>query len=149
MTPPDPSRILVVDDHRTTRQSLCLLLRDVGYVCSTAEGVAEARAVLWSGVIPPALIVVDLWMPHEDGEALLRWVKLQPHLRQTRVVIYTAAPEQDHRRRLIEAGADDFIPKPTPIPEILARLSKFARANRVGMTEVMSEIGQTEGERAQ
>ena len=51
----------------------------------------------------------------------------------TRVAIYSAAPEVDHEPRLRAAGADEYIPKLTPIPELLARLTQFARPNRTGM----------------
>ena len=128
-----PSMILVVDDHRPTRQSLCLLLRDVGYACSSAPSAADARAQLGPRDPAPALIILDLWMPHEDGESLLAWVRAQPHLSGTKVAIYSAAPQHDHQPRLRAAGADDFIPKPTPIPLLLARLSRFATPNTTGM----------------
>ncbi|HZZ44666.1 MAG TPA: response regulator [Tepidisphaeraceae bacterium] len=134
MSPPDPARILIVDDHRPTRQSLCLLLCDVGYACTSTPSVREAREILApTHLPPPALIIVDLWMPVEDGESLLRWIRGQAHLNYTRVAMYSAAPARDHESRLRAAGADDFIPKPTPIPQLLARLALFARPNTAGL----------------
>lgn len=134
MNQPAPSSILVVDDHRPTRQSLCLLLRDVGYFCSTAPTATDARLLLQPDSTAPSLIILDLWMPHEDGESLLAWIRAQPHLAATHVIIYSAAPEHDHRDRLLSAGAADFIPKPTPIPHLLVRLSRFAQPNTMGIS---------------
>jgi DNA-binding response OmpR family regulator len=132
-----PSRILVVDDHRPTRQSLCLLLRDVGYACSGASTAADARIALGLLAAPlPALVILDLWMPHEDGESLLRWIRGQSHLDGTRVLIYSAAPEPDHAPRLLAAGADGFLTKPTAIPSLLHRISQYASPNTTGLPTI-------------
>ncbi len=122
-------RVLIVDDREENVYFMSALLSAHGWDVTSARHGAEALGMAREHV--PDLVVADLLMPVMDGFTLLRNWKLDPLLRDTPFVIYTAtytAPEDEELARKL--GADDFILKPVE-PEILfARLS----AVRTGAT---------------
>lgn len=118
---PSP-HILTVEDSLAQR----LLLRDqlelAGYRVSGAATAAEALTILAND--PPELITLDLRLPDMSGEELCRRIR-----RQSSVPILVATLYGDELRKvaLLDAGADDFVVKPLPRQEFLARIRAVMR----------------------
>jgi CheY-like chemotaxis protein len=104
--------ILVVDDHHDAADALSRLLRKCGHATEVAYGGHEALAYL-AGHEPPAVIVLDLWMPRTDGRAVLRHVTRDPRLRRVPVVVYSADVTPEMLRTALELGAIDYVVKGT------------------------------------
>ncbi len=120
--------VLVVDDEPTIRLSLETIFAREGYHVYAAEDGAEAITQLREQ--PFAVAVIDLVLPDLDGLAVLDTARrLQP---RCRCLVLTAYGSQDKARRAIEQGAIDYLVKPTPVQEILARvrlaLEEYARS---------------------
>lgn len=110
-------RILVVDDNA---ESLKLYVRFLGAKGYDVDGVASAReADRALAKAPPALVLVDVSLPDEDG---LSWVRrVKPTLDSLpRFVAVTAYCTPDVRERALEAGCHAFAAKPTPLKDLLA-----------------------------
>ena len=120
---PSLSRILIVDDHAENRYYLEALLTGHGYrVQSAAHG---AEALVLARQQPPDVIVSDLLMPVMDGYTLLRHWKLDPRLRQSPFVVYTATyTEPEDERLAFSLGADAFILKPAEPEAFVAELNR-------------------------
>lgn len=118
-----PNRVLVADDDRAVRESLARALKLQGYeVVTAADGVetlARARRE------PFDALVVDVMMPHIDGVAVCRVLRADGD--QTPVLMLTARVETSDRVAGLDAGADDYLPKPFKVPELLARLRALQR----------------------
>ena len=80
--------VLVVDDNPINRDLVCTVLGYRGYSTRTAGGGAEALEVM--GADRPDLVLTDVVMPQMDGYALVRAIRADSSLRDTRVVFYTA-----------------------------------------------------------
>ncbi len=105
-----PSRILIVDDTAANRDLLApRLLRD-GHEIETAENAATALERLVSANFD--LILLDLVMPGMDGFELLCRLKSNLDTRHIPVIMISALDEVDSAIRCIEAGAEDYLPKP-------------------------------------
>jgi adenylate cyclase len=105
-----PSRILIVDDTAANRDLLApRLLRD-GHEVETAENAATALDRLVSANFD--LILLDLVMPGMDGFELLCRLKSNLHTRHIPVIMISALDEVESAIRCIEAGAEDYLPKP-------------------------------------
>lgn len=122
-------RILVVDDHRSTRDALALLLGDEGYDVSVADdgsaALVQAQATL------PDLILTDLEMPDLGGLGLLRRLRADGRLAELPVIVMSAYHDTQHRIEGFALGADDFIPKPVDFPELSWRIRRHLyRASR-------------------
>jgi two-component system phosphate regulon response regulator OmpR len=115
----DP-HLLVVDDDERIRSLLKKFLMRNGFLVSTARDAAHARRVLAG--LEFDLIVLDVMMPGEDGMALTR------ALRETlQTPMLTAKGETDNRIEGLEAGADDYLPKPFEPKELLLRINAILR----------------------
>ena len=117
----DP-HLLVVDDDERIRSLLKKFLMRNGFLVSTARDAAHARRVLAG--LEFDLIVLDVMMPGEDGMALTRALR---ETLQTPILLLTAKGETDNRIEGLEAGADDYLPKPFEPKELLLRINAILR----------------------
>ncbi len=114
--------LLVVDDDRRLRELLRKYLSDSGYLVTTAEDAAAARARLESLAFD--LLVLDVMMPGESG------LELTESLRRTSqvpILLLTAMGEADDRIAGLECGADDYLPKPFEPRELRLRIDSILR----------------------
>jgi two-component system, OmpR family, response regulator MprA len=120
-------KILVVDDERAVRESLRRALELEGYEIELAADGEEALRRL--GVEQPAdAAILDVLMPGIDGLEVCRRLRSSGNL--VPVLMLTARAEIDSRVEGLDAGADDYLPKPFALAELLARLRALLR--RVG-----------------
>ena len=66
----------------------------------------------------PDLILLDLGMPKMSGMEVLRWIREQPEVRRTKVLIFTSSHKPEDREIASEYGADDFLLKPTKFEDL-------------------------------
>ncbi len=121
MTAPDP-HLLIVDDDERIRTLLKKFLMRNGFLVSAARDSEHARRLL-SG-LEFDLIVLDLMMPGEDGLSLCRSLRARI---ATPILLLTAKAETGHRIEGLEAGADDYLPKPFEPKELLLRINAILR----------------------
>ena len=116
-------RVLVVEDEATIADFLIRGLREEGYVVEHAADGGTAwhllRSTEWD------LIVLDWWLPNQDGlSLLLRFRQIGHH---TPVLFLTARDAVSDRVRGLDAGADDYLAKPFAFEELLARIRALVR----------------------
>lgn len=114
--------ILVVDDNRTYREMLRGLLAQSGYAVAVAASAPEALEMVRRG--PPSLVILDLYMPGGDGDALCRQLKADAVSRKTPVIMISGGGRKDEARRCAEAGCDEFLVKPLRQAELLLAVSR-------------------------
>src|SRR5439155_1151508 len=116
-------RILVVDDEPSVRASLTRVLERDGYgVLAAADGRQALHRV---AVDRPDAVVLDVVMPDLDGVAVVQALRREND--PTPVLLLTARAEVADRVRGLDAGADDYLPKPFALEELLARLRVILR----------------------
>lgn len=121
MNTPD-AHLLVVDDDERIRVLLKKFLVNNGFLVTAARDAAHARRVLAG--LDFDLIVLDVMMPGEDGVSLTRSLR---ETLQTPIMLLTARGETEHRIAGLEAGADDYLPKPFEPKELLLRINAILR----------------------
>lgn len=121
METPDP-QILIVDDARDIREPLGQYLRKHGLRTHLAANAGEARRFLADSA--PALVVLDIMMPGEDGLSLCRWLVARGG---PPVILLTAMADETDRIVGLELGADDYMVKPFNPRELLARIRAVLR----------------------
>ena len=128
---PVMANVLIVDDDSGSRNVLQRLFSLKGHFARTVPSGSAALASLVADFPTPDLIVLDVMMPEMDGYELLERIRHDPRLGPVPIIMYSAIgdPSADDRARKL--GADDFIPKPTPFPEILSRISRLLPPNGV------------------
>jgi CheY-like chemotaxis protein len=119
-------RVLVADDDALNRDFLQRLLTAHGYEVLLAEnGQAALRLLLQNGA--PQIALLDWEMPVLDGLDLCRAIRSDIHERYVHVLMLSGVHPDEHRIQALEAGADDFLPKPYHPDVLLARLRVASR----------------------
>src|SRR3954466_9723615 len=118
-------RILVVDDTPANIKLLGDLLRHKGYEVSTAASGEQALESIASQ--PPDLVLLDIMMPGISGYDVCRKIRDNPATALLPVVLATSLDPNLERVKGIEAGADDFLPKPVNQAELFARVKSLLR----------------------
>ena len=106
----DPLEVLVVEDDAVTRQILLRILTDRDYQVSAFATAEEAMRACEEKIYP--LLFLDLVLPGADGFAFCRWLRALPGGDRSLVLVGTASEHPDDLRKILEAGADDYIRKP-------------------------------------
>jgi two-component system, OmpR family, response regulator MprA len=117
-------KILVVDDERAVRESLRRALELEGYQVELAEDGERALERVASASAPDA-VILDVLMPGIDGLEVCRRLRADDNV--VPVLMLTARAEVDSRVAGLDAGADDYLPKPFALAELLARLRALLR----------------------
>ncbi|HET9640495.1 MAG TPA: response regulator [Allosphingosinicella sp.] len=116
--------ILLVDDDPEIRQLIGDFLVQHGFrVAKAANGTEMDREI---GAEQPALVVLDLMLPGEDGLTICRRLAAGE---RTPVIMLSALGEETDRIVGLELGADDYLPKPCSPRELLARVRAVLRRN--------------------
>jgi two-component system, OmpR family, response regulator MprA len=129
-------RILVVDDERAVRESLRRALELEGYLVELAEDGEQALERVGGGSAAPDAVILDVLMPGIDGLEVCR--RLRAEANAVPVLMLTARAEVDSRVAGLDAGADDYLPKPFALAELLARLRALLR--RAGNGDEASDV---------
>jgi two-component system sensor histidine kinase/response regulator len=116
--------ILVVDDEAQNRR---VLHRYLAPWCEVIEADSGIKALELLGTAPIDMVLLDVNMPGQDGFQTCRLIKAQPRELFLPVVLVTGLAEQEDRNRGLEAGADDFLPKPVDRRELTLRVRAFLR----------------------
>jgi two-component system response regulator MprA len=121
--------VLVVDDERAVRESLRRALELEGYGVELAADGDEALVRLAARAEPDA-VVLDVLMPRVDGLEVCRRVRARGS--RVPILMLTARAEVASRVAGLDAGADDYLPKPFALEELLARLRALLRRSADG-----------------
>ncbi|MEI6556760.1 MAG: PAS domain S-box protein [Rhodospirillaceae bacterium] len=125
---PEPAaggRILLVEDSETNRLVATTILEKAGYRVETAEDGAAAVAAVAGGGFD--LVLMDVAMPEMDGFQATAAIRALPDpvIAALPIVALTANAMAGDRARCIEAGMDDYLPKPLPKVQLLAMVGRF------------------------
>ena len=133
-------RILIVEDDKSISQLLQVALEAQGYASKVADTAREALTLFRSD--NPALVLLDLGLPDDDGMHLLAQMRL---IRKTPIIIVSARDQEAQKVAALDAGADDYVTKPFSTSELFARIRVALRhradAENASSAEVLSAGG--------
>lgn len=127
MTTNERAHVVIAEDDRAVRTALERALELEGYrVTAVGDGATLLETVAADGA---DLIVLDVMMPRLDGLSACRRLRSQGD--RTPILILTARAEVPDRVSGLDAGADDYLPKPFALDELLARIRALLRRNHI------------------
>ncbi len=123
----DSTRVLVVDDEQSMRELLAIMLRQVGYDVSVADGGEAAIKALETDAFD--LVITDLRMRKADGLAVLRAAK--EHSPRTVVLVVTAFASTETAVEAMKLGAYDYVTKPFKLDELKLTIANALERKRL------------------
>jgi diguanylate cyclase (GGDEF)-like protein len=121
-------KLVIAEDDEDTSYLLSAALGDAGFLCLRARNGEEALNLARTET--PDAMVLDVMMPKLDGIEVCRRIKGDVLLSRIPILILTSLAGVDDRVAGLEAGADDYLPKPFDIRELTARIRALIRQSR-------------------
>ncbi|MFO8078873.1 MAG: response regulator transcription factor [Armatimonadota bacterium] len=143
-------RILIVEDESSVAEAIAYTLEQEGFDTEIANDGREALDAFEAG--EPSLVILDLMLPGLSGWQLFTAFRRQ---RDVPIIMLTARTEEADRVAGLEMGADDYVPKPFSMRELVARVRTVLRrssdrseaaeaADRLEMGEIVADMGRHE-----
>jgi two-component system, OmpR family, response regulator QseB len=130
-------RLLLLEDDLQLGKALQTALTQSGFLAVWVRRVQEAKALLEAEVF--AVVLLDIGLPDGSGLDVLSWLRNKDNT--VPVVMLTARDTVDDRIQGLDMGADDYMPKPFAIPELISRIRAVSRRS-VGFAEEIWRIGE-------
>jgi DNA-binding response OmpR family regulator len=117
-------KLLVIDDDAAVTDLLTLLLKSQGFEVSATNNSADGLAMIRE--LQPDLVILDLMMPEMDGWEVCRAVR---QFSQVPIIILSALNDPSMIASVLDAGADDYLTKPTPSRVLVAHINRLTKRN--------------------
>jgi CheY-like chemotaxis protein len=117
------ARILIVDDDKSLRSLLSLVLTEEGYTVTEAKSGEDCLRLFPQ--LQPDLVLLDAVMPDMDGFDCCEQLRLLPNGQRIPILMITFLDDQESIERAFQVGATDYIPKPIPWPVLFQRLQRL------------------------
>ncbi len=132
-------KVLIVDDDLDTLRLVGLMLQRQGYQIIAASN--GPQALVLAEKEQPQLILLDIMMPEMDGYEVARRLRANPKTTAIPIIMFTAKSQVEDKVMGYEAGADDYITKPTQPRELFAKMrAVLARVQKTVAPQVTEVI---------
>lgn len=135
------ARILIVDDEVAIRDMIRMSLEMAGFSCLEAEDIRRAHGIIVDE--RPDLVLLDWMLPGGSGIELLRRLKRDSQTENVPVIMLTAKTAEDNIVQGLEVGADDYLTKPFPPRQLIARIRALLRRSTPAQQQKLS-VGKLE-----
>jgi EAL domain-containing protein (putative c-di-GMP-specific phosphodiesterase class I)/DNA-binding response OmpR family regulator len=130
--------VLVADDDQAVRELLAFALRRAGFDVIEAANGERALEIARSGMV--GLIVLDMAMPGMSGTEVVQAIRSRPETATMPVLLVTGSGDEDSVVEGLAAGADDFLPKPVRLDELVARVTAHLRKQAAWSSVIEDEL---------
>jgi len=128
-------KILIIDDDLDTANLVSMMFQRLGYKTATANDGLQGLVKMSEEI--PDLILLDVMMPDMDGFEVARRLRNNPETTQIPILMFTAKSQVNDKITGFDAGADDYLTKPTHPSELQAHVKALLERS------VKSEVEQT------
>ncbi len=118
-----PQKILIADDDVETLRLIGLMLQRQGFEIAAATNGAQALEMAQTA--SPDLIILDVMMPDVDGYQVTRQLRQDAATAEIPILMFTAKSQLEDKLEGFDAGADDYLTKPTQPRELIAHINKL------------------------
>jgi two-component system, NarL family, response regulator LiaR len=133
-------RVVIADDHRVVRDGLCYLLGQEADVEVVGEAGDGQQAVDVVAATRPDVLLLDLYMPVQDGHAVLAALREMPQ--RPAVVVLTSATADEHLVRAVHAGATSYLLKTAPAEQVVTAVREAAAGSASLSPELLTRLTQ-------
>jgi len=126
-------KLLVIDDDSAVTDLLSLLLRSHGFEVGATNNSTDGLSMIRDN--SPDVVILDLMMPDMDGWQICKAVR---EFSQVPIIILSALNDPSMIASVLDAGADDYLTKPTPSRVLIAHINRLV--NRTGSVQSSASI---------
>jgi len=137
-------RVLLVDDDPDTLRLVSIMLQRQGYDVGAASSGTQALSMIEKE--QPDLILLDVMMPDIDGFEVARRIRSNPPSANVPIIMFTAKAQVEDRVKGFEAGADDYLTKPTQPRELFAHMKAVLNRSKIPDTTISSKLPSDRGQ---
>lgn len=122
--------IYLVEDDESIRELVIYTLKSQGFEAKGFEAKGfERPSHFWKAMEKeePALLLLDVMLPEEDGISILKKLRMRPDTRKLPIIMLTAKSSEYDTVVGLDSGADDYIPKPFRMMELISRIRALLR----------------------
>ncbi len=131
------TKILVIDDDAAVTDLLSLLLKSQGFEVASTNHSGDGLNMIRES--QPDLVVLDLMMPDVDGWEVCRAVRA---FSQVPIIVLSALNDPSMIASVLDAGADDYLTKPTPSRVLVAHINRLLKRNGTSGAHGHNSMGQ-------
>ncbi|HQV93880.1 MAG TPA: response regulator [Anaerolineales bacterium] len=132
-----PTKILVIDDDTAVTDLLSLLLKSQGFEVAATNNSNDGLNFIREN--QPDLVVLDLMMPEMDGWEVCKSVRA---FSKVPIIILSALNDPSMIASVLDAGADDYLTKPTPSRVLVAHINRLIKRNETNGSLGHNSMGQ-------
>ena len=131
--------IYLLEDDESIRELVIYTLKSQGY---EAKGF-ERPSLFWKELEKelPSLLLLDVMLPEEDGITILKKLRVRPNTRRLPVIMLTARGSEYDTVIGLDSGADDYIPKPFRMMELISRIKAVLRRSGKQQDKTKLSVG--------
>ena len=118
-------QLLVIEDEDDIRNLVVMHLKRAGFDVLSAGNGSDGLSLLRAH--RPPVLLLDLMLPDMTGHEICAMLRADPETKDTYVIMVTALSEEDDRIAGFQVGADDYVPKPFSVKELVLRVQAAAR----------------------
>ena len=133
-----PVKLLVIDDDSAVTDLLSLLLKSHGFEVRATNNSSEGLSMIRDDA--PDVVILDLMMPDMDGWQICKAVR---EFSQVPIIILSALNDPSMIASVLDAGADDYLTKPTPSRVLIAHINRLV--NRTGSVQSGTSLSDSFG----
>lgn len=129
------TKIIVIDDDTAVTDLLSVLLKSQGFDVWATNNSAEGLGYVRENEAD--LVILDLMMPEMDGWEICKEVRT---FSQIPIIVLSALNDPSMVASVLDAGADDYLTKPTPSRVLVAHINRLTRRNGTGSLSASSDV---------
>lgn len=126
-------KILIIDDDIDTTRLVCLMFQNLGYQTVVAND--GRQGLVKTSKEAPDLVLLDIMMPDMDGYEVARRLRNNPETTRIPILMFTAKSQADDKIIGYDAGADDYLTKPTHPSQLQAHVKALLKRSLKAETE--------------
>jgi len=130
-----PTKIIVIDDDTAVTDLLTILLRSHGFDVCAANSSPDGLKLIQDEKFD--LVILDLMMPEMDGWEICRAIR---SFSQVPIIVLSALNDPSMVASILDAGADDYLTKPTPSRILIAHVNRMTRRNVTSPLSATSNV---------
>ena len=119
--------ILIVEDDADIRETIVYALQSAGFLATGFEKASQFFAHLVADSTVPALVILDIMLPEDDGLSILKQLRQIAKYKSLPILMLTAKSSEIDKVKGLDLGADDYMTKPFGVMELISRIKALLR----------------------